>query len=80
MNYDFVDLVFIGALIFLLVIIAIFLWRVIFPDVQPSEEEANRESEINLAEHHGHPDVRQHRLHDDLPVGISSLLDGVHHG
>lgn len=79
MNYDFVDLVFLGALIILLVIIAVFFWRVIFPEMQPSEEEANRESEINLTEHHGHPDVRQHRLRSDPPIGICSMLGGVHH-
>ena len=66
MNYDVVDLLFIGALVFLLIIIAIFLWRVIFPEEQPREKEANRESEINLAEHHGYPDVRQHWLYCEV--------------
>lgn len=80
MNYDLVDLLFIGALIFLLLIVGVFLWRVMFPAEQPRETEVNRESEINLAEHHGHPDVRQHRLYHDPPVGIRSMLGGIHHG
>ena len=79
MNYDLVDLLFIGALIFLLLIVGVFLWRVMFPAEQPRETEVNRESEINLAEHHGHPDVRQHWLCRDESRTRPYLVGGIHH-